>query len=151
MPHDRFTTAATLAVEQANEQAHALGKNDPGPQHLLLGIIHAGGVASYLLEVQGVTHTRMLAEINAGIEPMPIAPILESAAALADERKHQQIGTDHILLTLLNTEGPHQLLLDRLGADKQQLIEEITVRMDAVRPENLCAGDLDQLFGTQEG
>jgi ATP-dependent Clp protease ATP-binding subunit ClpA len=52
---ERFTDRARRAVVLAQEEARLLNHNYIGTEHLLLGVLHEGGVAAQALEAREVT------------------------------------------------------------------------------------------------
>ena len=61
----KFTNRAEKALEIANELAIELNHNYIGTEHLLYGLVNEGtGVASKVLEMQGVTSEKVLEEIE---------------------------------------------------------------------------------------
>lgn len=61
----KFTKRAEKALELANEVALELGHDYIGTEHLLYGLVKEGsGIASKVLENQGVTAEKVLEEID---------------------------------------------------------------------------------------
>lgn len=61
----KFTNRAEKALEIANELAIELNHNYIGTEHLLYGLVNEGtGVASKVIEMQGVTSEKVLEEIE---------------------------------------------------------------------------------------
>ena len=61
----KFTSRAEKALEIANDIAVELGHTYIGSEHILYGLVAEGtGVASMVLESQGVTKEAVLAEIE---------------------------------------------------------------------------------------
>jgi ATP-dependent Clp protease ATP-binding subunit ClpC len=111
---ERFTDRARTVVVLAQEEARGLGHNYIGTEHLLLGLLAEGhGVGAKVLTSAGVTFDATRAEIvsivgakteEAGAK-IPFTPraktVLERSLREALKLGHNYIGTEHILLGLL--------------------------------------------------
>lgn len=114
MPN-RFTKAASDVLNNAMSSARTLGHTYIGTEHILLGLLSVeNGVASKLLTNRGVTleKTRELVSEIAGTgEPSDVGPgdmtprtkrLIEIAARESMRLGQNYIGTEHILLAMLN-------------------------------------------------
>ncbi|MUL44795.1 ATP-dependent Clp protease ATP-binding subunit [Mycobacterium sp. CBMA293] len=131
----RFTPRARTAVVAAQEAARTSRSTEITTDHLLLGLLSdPGSVAMVLLANQGATaeQIRTAAAIAPGTtEPATLIPfdnatkkVLELTFREALRLGHNYIGTEHILLALLESEdadGP----LHRLGVDKRRVETEL--------------------------
>lgn len=131
----RFTPRARTAVVEAQQAAHTSRSAEITPDHLLLGLLtDPGSLAMVLLSNQGVTadQIRTAAAVPVGTaEPKALIPfdaaakkVLELTFREALRLGHNYIGTEHVLLALLESEdadGP----LHRLGVDKGRLESEL--------------------------
>ena len=131
----RFTPRARTAVVEAQQAAHTSRSTEITPDHLLLGLLtDPGSLAMVLLSNQGITadQIRTAAAVPFGTaEPKALIPfdgaakkVLELTFREALRLGHNYIGTEHILLALLESEdadGP----LHRLGVDKSRLEAEL--------------------------
>ena len=135
---DRFTKHARQVLQLAQEQAVRLNHNYIGTEHLLLGlVIEESGIASRVLRDMGAT----AAEIGRAVERMapknPRPPfgkptltprtkhVIELAVEEARQLSHPFIGTEHLLLGLVQEgEGIATEVLRSLG-----------VSLDRVRTE----------------
>ena len=135
---DRFTKHARQVLQLAQEQAVRLNHNYIGTEHLLLGlVIEESGIASRVLRDMGAT----AAEISRAVERMapknPRPPfgkptltprtkhVIELAVEEARQLSHPFIGTEHLLLGLVQEgEGIATEVLRSLG-----------VSLDRVRTE----------------
>lgn len=131
----RFTPRARTAVVEAQQAAHTSRSTEITPDHLLLGLLtDPGSLAMVLLSNQGVTaeQIRTAAAVTVGTaEPKALIPfdgaakkVLELTFREALRLGHNYIGTEHILLALLESEdadGP----LHRLGVDKTRIETEL--------------------------
>ena len=136
----RFTDSARRVVVLAQEEARLLGHNYIGTEHLLLGLLHEGdGVAARGLVSVGVTlpGTRdAVASIigTGGSEPsgqIPFTPrakkVLELSMREALQLRHNDIGTEHLLMGLLREgEGVAMQVLVGAGVDFDELRQRVT-------------------------
>lgn len=112
---ERFTDRARRAVVLAEEEARQLDHPTLGTEHLLLGILHEGtGPAADALDALGVsldsTRTQVLRLLGRGDRVptghLPFTPrartVSELAMRAAISLRHEQIGTEHLLLGLLD-------------------------------------------------
>src|SRR5271165_6498879 len=111
---ERFTNRARHAVVLAQEEARRLQHNYIGTEHVLLGLLgEPGGVACQALQGFGITLDGTREEVKAiiglGKNPVsghiPFTPrakkTLELALREALQLHHNYIGTEHILLGLI--------------------------------------------------
>lgn len=113
--YEQFDEPARAAVAIAQDEARALGHGRVGTEHLLLGVLRArGGRAADVLHGLGVDHQAALAHVMR-IEGMAEAPpagdlpltarsqeALELAMREAYELRADAVGTEHVLLGLLD-------------------------------------------------
>jgi hypothetical protein len=132
-----FTERAKSALRAASEEAHALGHNYVGTEHLLLGLFEpAGGIAAQVLAEVRVTKTKVAERIAKRVPLVPQvaqtgAPAFTPRATRCRDRAHAEalalghnyIGTEHLLLALFD-DG------DSLAA---QVLEALGARRDEVR------------------
>ena len=136
----KFTNSAQQGLEIANELASQLGHNYIGTEHILYGLAtEANGVASKVLENQGVTGEDILKEIEVligvneemtDIETIGFTPrskrVIENAFAEARRLNSQYIGTEHILVGIMR-EGDSvavRIMMD-LNVNPKKLYSEI--------------------------
>ncbi len=143
----RFTPRARNVVMAAHNEAHAAGHGEIVPAHLVLGLLsEPDALAAKALVDCGVTlddvRDAATAAFPAPVEDRPeLVPygaeakkVLELTFREALRLGHNYIGTEHLLLALLDDE-PQDGLLHGLGVDK-----------DAV--ERSVRGALEQLAGS---
>jgi ATP-dependent Clp protease ATP-binding subunit ClpC len=132
---DRFSEGGQRVITLAMEEAHRLGHNYLGTEHLLLGIIKEGNnVAAQALERMGVSLLALKTRVEemitsahrvesfymgAQIALTPRAKrVLELAYTEAKELGHPYVGTEHLLLALLREgEGVAARALEEEGVD----------------------------------
>ena len=138
----KFTKRAEKAIEIANNIVGTLGHNYIGTEHLLYGLVKEGaGIASKVLENQGVTPEKVMveienligvnqdsaSEINTAIGFTPRTKrVIETAFREAKKQGNDYIGTEHLLIGIMK-EGDSvavRIMLD-LNVDPQKLYNEI--------------------------
>lgn len=113
----RFTEQARNVVVAAQNEAHAAGNDQIGPEHLVLGLlIEPEELAAGAIVAQGVALETVRRTVTATLPPaadqvpalIPFNPAAKKALELtfreALRMDHQTIGTEHILLALLELE-----------------------------------------------
>ncbi len=131
---ERFTQRARRVLSLAHEEAERLHHNYIGTEHLLLGLIREeGGVAGRVLRELGLDPARVkeMVERLTGrgrhtggrIELAPATEkVLQDAIEQARGMGHHYIGTEHILLGLVNqSEGVGLDVLKHLGITQEQV------------------------------
>src|SRR5688572_13857538 len=131
---------AKTVIEFAMDEARKLGHGHVGPEHLLLGLVREGqGIASGVIESLGVTMAKVRQQVLATIgkeAPEPATNVysnvlvqsgpfdlLDDAAkrvlSLAEEEarqmRHNWIGTEHMLIALVRSDGVAQRTMKELG------------------------------------
>jgi len=126
----RFTPRARNVVVESQNKAHAAGNDEIQPAHLLLALFtDPASLAVRLLQGQGVDADAATAAVTLP-EPSAEVPalipfsgtarkVLELTFREALRLGHNYIGTEHILLALLEAE-PDDGPLHGLGVDKQR-------------------------------
>ncbi|GAA2598298.1 Clp protease N-terminal domain-containing protein [Actinomadura fulvescens] len=128
---ERFTLRAQHVVKAAHEEARTAGNLEVGPVHLVLGLLRqpdalaAKAIVAQDIPLEDVRAAATLS-LSAGVgevpEELPYGPnaikVLELTLREALRLGHNYIGTEHMLLALLEFEngtGP----LSGLGVDKE--------------------------------
>ena len=133
---ERFTERAKKVINPlAKEEARRLNHNFIGTEHLLLGLIReGGGVAVAVLESLGVDLESVRVEVENLTTPSsdtltigdpqftPSAKkVLELAAEESQKLGHNYIGTEHLLLGIIQEgEGVAARALDNLGVSYEK-------------------------------
>ena len=141
---ERFTDRARRVVVQAQEQSRLLGRSYIGTEHLLLGMLTEGdGIAGKALTDVGMTLDTVREAVeqlvgrgdaaNAG-QHIPFTPnakkCLENALFQALELGHSYIGTEHLLLSLLNTnQATANGVLASLGYELDEVGQQVLDRL----------------------
>jgi hypothetical protein len=139
---ERFTERARQVVVLAQEEARTLKHNYIGTEHILLGLLREEeGLAARVLESLDITVERVRAQVvrivGSGEEvtsgQIPFTPrakkVLELALREALSLGHNYIGTEHILLGLVNeNEGVAARILLDFDADSEKVRNRV-IRM----------------------
>ncbi|MEU3949037.1 Clp protease N-terminal domain-containing protein [Streptomyces sp. NPDC029526] len=148
----RFTPRARRTVMAAHEEARALHHSESLPEHLVLGLLaEPGGLAAKALTEQGVTLDAVREAALAALPPaaeegpelIPYGPaakkVLELTFREALRLGHNYVGTEHVLLALLEHEngtGP----LSGLGIEKatvERYVVELLAQFVETREEGV--------------
>ena len=151
----RFTPRARNAVVAAQNEAHKAGNLEITPDHLLLGLLaDPEALATLLLKAQDVDPEAVrsaitLPERSDDVPQLipfngPAKKALELTFREALRLGHNYIGTEHILLALLEQEdgeGPlHSAGIDKARAEADIIrILESMVPPSEVTPSHICA------------
>lgn len=138
----RFTPRARGAVVAAQNVAHEAGNAEITPNHLLLGTLSdPAALATVLLRLQQIDTAALqksielpaAAEETPSLIPFsgPARKALELTFREALRLGHNYIGTEHLLLALLELEdgtGP----LHRAGVDKQRVETDLVAALESI-------------------
>ncbi|MBI2699425.1 Clp protease N-terminal domain-containing protein [Mycobacterium gordonae] len=138
----RFTPRARGAVVAAQNVAHEAGNAEITPNHLLLGTLSdPAALATVLLRLQKIDTAALqksielpaAAEETPSLIPFsgPARKALELTFREALRLGHNYIGTEHLLLALLELEdgtGP----LHRAGVDKQRVETDLVAALESI-------------------
>ena len=156
---ERFTEKAIKVVMLSQEESRRLGHNFVGTEQILLGLIgENGGVAYKVLRSLGVTLREARTEVERIIGrgsgfvavEIPFTPrakrVLEIAIEEARDLGHGYIGTEHILLALLEEEvGVGVRVLQQLGLEISQIRTEVLMQIGETL-EVVLGGDRSEFF-----
>ena len=146
---NHFTSRAIKAIEFAQYAARELEQDYIGTEHFLLGLLHEeGSVAFAALQAAGLSFDAVMQRVEAMVAGDAEYPsdnpyytprakrVMEGAVEEAQTLGHNYIGTEHILLSLLEeTEGAAAELLIGMGVDIDALQGEVLDRIDHPHPE----------------
>jgi len=138
----RFTPRARSAIVAAQNAAHAAGNAEITPDHLLLGLLSdPAALATALLRAQNITAEAVQAVVTLAPRSAEVPALipfsasartaLEQTFAQALRLGHNYIGTEHILLALLDTEDADGTL-HRLGVDKNRAEADLAGMLAAI-------------------
>jgi ATP-dependent Clp protease ATP-binding subunit ClpA len=145
----RFTPRARNAVVAAQNAAHEAANTEITPDHLLLGVLNdPGALATVLLRRQQVDAEAVRAAVTASIATLraddetpelipfsgPARKALELTFREALRLGHNYIGTEHLLLALLELEDGSDVqgLLHRCGVDKERAEADLIAALESV-------------------
>ena len=129
----RLTDRLRIVMASANREARRLNHDAISPAHILLGLIEdSGGTAAQAFGALELKPNELQPKVEALADGTFIGSAARAASkellydsqAQADSLNHEYIGTGHLLLALLNKEGP--LVTDAIegfGANAGQLRE----------------------------
>ena len=146
---NHFTSRAIKAIEFAQYAVRELEQDYIGTEHILLGLLHEeGSVAFAALQAAGLTFDAVMQRVEAMVAGDAEYPsdnpyytprakrVMEGAVEEAQTLGHNYIGTEHILLSLLEeTEGAATELLIGMGVNIDALQGEVLDRIDHPHPE----------------
>ncbi|MCC0633872.1 ATP-dependent Clp protease ATP-binding subunit [Clostridioides sp. ZZV15-6388] len=148
MNFNRFTQRAKKAIDLAFESAKNLGHNIVGSEHILLGLLkEEEGIAAKVLSKVGFTEVYLEGKIidmegkGEGIpEDIVLSPrskqILELSGMFANKLKTNYIGTEHILLAIIQEgEGIANKVLNYAGVNDRTLAQ-LTIDMMGISDNN---------------
>jgi Clp amino terminal domain, pathogenicity island component len=141
----RFTPRARNSVMAAQNEARVAGNDQIELAHLVLGLLgDPDALAAKVIVAQGVTLDAVRQAVSAGLPPpaaevpalIPFSPQARKALELtfreALRMGHNYIGTEHILLALLELEDGEGVLTG-LGIDKDATAAQVTAAVAAVQ------------------
>jgi ATP-dependent Clp protease ATP-binding subunit ClpA len=138
----RFTVRAKRVLSYSQEEAQRFQHNYIGTEHLLLGLVREqGGIAAHVLHNLGVELNKVRSAVEfiigrgdrivlgeIGLTPRA-KKIIELAADEARLLNHSYIGTEHLLLGLVQEgQGIAVGVLESLGAETERVRQE-TIRL----------------------
>ncbi|MFI9374921.1 Clp protease N-terminal domain-containing protein [Streptomyces parvulus] len=152
---NRFTPRARNAVMAAHNEAVASGATEGLPEHLVLGLLtERDALAAKALIAQGVALDAIRAAAAATLPPaaedvpelVPYGPgakkVLELTFREALRLGHNYVGTEHILLALLEHENGEGVL-SGLGVGKEAVERYVTEALAQVLEATRASGEPD--------
>jgi ATP-dependent Clp protease ATP-binding subunit ClpA len=136
---DRFSDGARRVVAAAGEEARRFGHPHIGTEHLVLGLLIEGeSPAAQALEAAGATVAGARDKVTEAVgqnrsddsgRELPLTPrakrALERASRFSLQRRDPQVGTEHVLLGVLDVEGRAGQVLRGLGVDVVSLRDSV--------------------------
>jgi hypothetical protein len=139
---NRFTPRARNVVMAAHNEAHQAGHDEIRPAHLILGLLsEPDALAAQAITSTGATLESVRAAVLATLPPpvadapalVPYGPDARKALELTFREAlrlgHNYIGTEHVLLAILETEGDDGVLTT-MGIDKATIEDHIVTAID---------------------
>jgi len=136
-PFERFTERGKAVLATAQDEAEDSGAGYIGTEHLLVALLRVGGLAAQVLASLGAGPDRVRDTVDRRLDQFQadshgrVVPtgrtkaVIELAIAEADRSGSAHVGTEHLLLALLD-EG------EGIGA---QVLRELGMTSDLVRAE----------------
>src|SRR5918999_2537305 len=139
---NKFTEKAQEAVVTAQNLATELNHSEISPEHLLVTLIEQeGGIVPSVLRRMELDPARVAREARGLLEAQPKAYgtdlrfsprtklVTDAALAEAQRLKDEYVSTEHLLLAVASEVGrsPAALLLQRLGATRDRILQALTV------------------------
>lgn len=146
---ERYTPQAKEALTQAVGAAESLNHGYVGTEHLLIGLLKEGtGVAAKVLEGNGVEEERVTQLVSQLIAPNPTVQtadqtaytprarrVIDSSYREAVRFKASQIGTEHLLISILReNDCVASRLLNTMGVNVQKLYIDLLSAMGEDAP-----------------
>ena len=138
MYFNRFTQRAKRSIDIGIESAQRLGHKVVGSEHILFGLIkEKGGIAGKVLIQLGLTDSIIKSKIieikgddNEPVEDVTLSPrskqILELSGMFANKLRTNYIGTEHILLAIVQEgNGTAMKILNLEGIDERAIVQLI--------------------------
>lgn len=138
MYFNRFTQRGKKAIDLSLDSAKSLGHKVVGSEHILLGLVRESeGVAAKVLIKLGLSEEYLVEkiiqiegkgdEISENITLSPRSKqILELSGMFANKLKTNYIGTEHILLAIVQEgEGVAMKILNNAGIDERDIVQYI--------------------------
>ena len=136
---NRFTGRAQNALNGALREATALGHTFVGSEHLLLGLLAEGeGIAAKLMIARGVDAEKIRTAVvelsgtggKSRVSPADMTPrvrrIIQNSAVEASRNGQSYVGTEHLLLSILNeTDCVAVRLLSALSLPVEDLRQDV--------------------------
>ncbi len=134
-----FTQKANIAVNMAIEIAGSLGHTCVGSEHIFLGLLRENSsVAAQALQSEGATYESILAMLKEKVgEGSPVRltindftprakRIMRNAQLEAAHLGHGYIGTEHLLLAILEDEESYAVMfMKEAGVNKESLVKKL--------------------------
>jgi ATP-dependent Clp protease ATP-binding subunit ClpC len=134
---EKFTQRARRVLSLAHQEAERAHQALIGTEHLLLGLLEEdGGVAGRVLRELGLDServremvSRISGEGRSESGRIELAPdtqlVLETALEEARKMGHHYVGTEHLLLALVQTNGAAAEVLKKLGVTGDQVRRQV--------------------------
>lgn len=160
-PFEFFTNRCKQLIKLAKREALKLNHNYLCTEHLLLGLLKLGqGIAVNTLKSLGIEYDTILAEVeltvgfgpeiavyNDPVLTSKVKKVFENANEEAVGLGHNYVGTEHLLLALLNqTDGVAAQILENLNINLKEVRKEILKELETF---NLSVPPAVSLSGQQ--
>jgi ATP-dependent Clp protease ATP-binding subunit ClpC len=138
----------------AQQEAHRLGHDLVGPEHIFLGLIAANAdEISKALKLKGISLDRARDEVEKRLLRKSHAEIpqlieisgdgkraLEQSYEEAKKLGHNYVSTEHLLLALIaDPNGPVPRILEQFGETPCSMTKKVTEKMNLLTSESECS------------
>ena len=147
---DTFTNEAKNVIYYAKQEAHKLGHEYIGTEHILLGLVQSSGLAAFILSEMEVKPRNIKSEIEKLVSKgtseydgqLPFTPKAKKVLKLALEESQNlnkyYVGAEHLLLGLLrDEESIGAKVLKNLDLILNDVREEVLEYLDAENDEKI--------------
>jgi ATP-dependent Clp protease ATP-binding subunit ClpC len=136
MTNKLFTDKTRKIIELASSAAQRAGTEVAGPDFVLIGIAHYGDlcVASAALKHLGVSLDAFAQPFGPRYAPFPKSTtklsdeIAEMACKKARDLNHDYVGSEHLLLAVIQSNSAASAYLHNAGIDHQRL-RDVTIEL----------------------
>jgi ATP-dependent Clp protease ATP-binding subunit ClpC len=149
--YEKFTDRARRVMQLADQEAQRFNHEYVGTEHILLGLVKEdSGIAADVLGHLNVNLCKVRREVEKLVQSgpdmvtmgkLPQTPLAKKAieAAIDEARllRHNYVGTEHILLGLLKTEGVGLDVLSVLGLDVNTVRSEVLNLLGVCQKEDI--------------
>lgn len=140
VPPPTMASNLQLAIDLAIDDAFTRGEAEVRPEHLLFGVLRAGGLpVMYFTQSATMDRPRFYAAVEERVRPgtvrredarLPLHPdataLLNAAVALAASRRRDRASSLHLLYVLADVEnGPTATLLSGFGSSSAELLKAL--------------------------
>ncbi len=137
----RYTERAQHVLARAQEEARLRGSGTMGTEHILLSLLRQReSIAASVMEALGMDLGEVQREVEKDLPSKPSSltvddwtpgakRLIQAAAEEAVSLGHSWIGTERLLLGLIEDEGPAGKALASLGADIELARQEVVKRV----------------------
>jgi ATP-dependent Clp protease ATP-binding subunit ClpB len=137
MEPDRLTIKSQAALQEAHQQASARHHQQIEPEHVLYALLtDPEGVVFPLLHQLGVVPKQLRDRVDEGLDARPkvyaegvqvglspaTARLLEAAGREAEQLTDEYVSTEHVLLAMLQWDGPAKRLLAEVGLTRDAVL-----------------------------
>lgn len=139
---EKFTENAIKVIMHSREEAKRLEFGFVQPEHLFLGILHDKvGISALVLNKLGLDLKKArrvvervtgrgytIVHLNQVSFTMSVMEIITNSISLASKYPKEAVSSEHILISLLNSNDPNlQNILEQLNLDKEEIETEIKI------------------------
>ena len=136
--YERFSDRARKVMQLANQEAQRFNHDYIDPEHILIALAKAdnGGIAMKIFEKHSIAPTDLMHDVRAlmlngpdmvTMGKLPMTPmargVIEQAIAAAKDLNQNYVGTEHLLIGVLNGRGTARDVLAARGLTYEKAIQ----------------------------